>query len=155
MTVAVDDLTGKGLVPEELFSRLANRIAKETTCSYEYSVRIMDQALAFLAACARTACPLAPSDIVDIGWHTFILYTREYADFCGRISEGFIHHVPDDETRGGNAHLSEMMNRTTSAIEAAGFAVDRELWFTSAAKCANCSQCKNGCTDDPPPSASC
>lgn len=155
MTVAVDGLTGKGLVPEALFARLADRIAKENAWSYEYAARIMDQALAFLAACARSAQPLAPSSLVDIGWHVFILYTREYADFCERISGGFIHHVPDDGAGDADTSLSGMLNRTTVAIQAAGFAVDRELWFTSAAKCAKCSQCKNGCTDDPPPPASC
>ncbi|MFB9926566.1 glycine-rich domain-containing protein [Amycolatopsis halotolerans] len=155
MTVAVGELTGKGLVTEALFARLVARIAKENTWPCEYAARVMDQALAFLAACARTSRPLAPSEIVDIGWHAFVLYTREYADFCERISGGFIHHVPDDEAEGGDAALAEKADRTTSAIQAAGFAVDPELWFTSAAKCAKCSQCKNGCTDDPPPSASC
>lgn len=54
----------------------------------------MDQALAFLIACANTPRPLAPSAEVDLGWHTFLLYTNEYADFCERIAGRFIHHRP-------------------------------------------------------------
>ncbi|HJQ44990.1 MAG TPA: hypothetical protein VJ870_01530 [Amycolatopsis sp.] len=152
MTVAVEDLTGQGLIPEDLFRRLRARISKENVVSLEYAGRIMDQALAFLAACARTSRPLAPSETVDIGWHTFILYTHEYAEFCERISGSFIHHVPNDSDETGDVPLVDMMRRTTDALRAAGFVVDDPLWFTGAAKCAKCSQCKNGCTDDPPPS---
>jgi len=151
MTVAVETPTGRGLVPGDLFRRLTVRIAKENMIPLEYAGRIMDQALAFLAACARTDQPLAPSDTVDIGWHTFLLYTREYSNFCVRISGTFIHHVPNDSEEFGDATLVDTMARTTAAIAYAGFAVDDELWFTGSAKCAKCSQCKNGCTDDPPP----
>jgi hypothetical protein len=31
---------------------------------------------------------------VDEVWHAFILFTREYADFCQDIFGEFIHHVP-------------------------------------------------------------
>lgn len=37
--------------------------------------------------------------------------------------------------------------QTVEAIINAGFTVDQELWPVNA----NCSQCKNGCYDDPPP----
>ncbi|WP_027927253.1 glycine-rich domain-containing protein [Amycolatopsis benzoatilytica] len=153
MTVVVETPTGRGLIPEDLFHRLTARVAKENSVPLEYAGRIMDQALAFLAACARTDQPLAPSDTVDIGWHTFILYTHEYADFCDRISGSFIHHVPNDSEELSDTPLVDMLACTTVAIASAGFVVDDELWFTGAAKCAKCSQCKNGCTDDPPPAA--
>ncbi|MFI6797220.1 glycine-rich domain-containing protein [Streptosporangium canum] len=60
--------------------------------------QIMKQALSFLAACAaRPYARLAPSELVDIGWHTFILYTREYAEFCEQVAGRFINHAPDDD----------------------------------------------------------
>jgi len=31
---------------------------------------------------------------VDVVWHTFLLFTREYAEFCDRYIGGFVHHVP-------------------------------------------------------------
>lgn len=34
------------------------------------------------------------SNDVDNLWHTFILFTKEYAAFCNNVSERFIHHVP-------------------------------------------------------------
>lgn len=31
---------------------------------------------------------------VDNLWHTFLLFTKEYADFCEKCSGRFIHHAP-------------------------------------------------------------
>ena len=35
-----------------------------------------------------------PSQIADDLWHEFILYTREYQNFCQRAFGGFLHHTP-------------------------------------------------------------
>ena len=35
-----------------------------------------------------------PSVAADALWHEFILYTREYKDFCRRAFGGFLHHSP-------------------------------------------------------------
>jgi hypothetical protein len=35
-----------------------------------------------------------PSQAVDDLWHEFILYTRNYAQFCRRAFGGFLHHTP-------------------------------------------------------------
>jgi hypothetical protein len=138
MTVAVEKLTGQGLVSEDLFARLVNRISKENNMPREFAARIMDQALAFLCACGEEdqRCSLSPSELVDIGWHTFILYTREYADFCRRIVGQFVHHVPNDDDRGGGDPREEIA-RTTKAIASLGFAVDNELWLTFQVNCNN------------------
>lgn len=32
---------------------------------------------------------------IDQMWHIFLLYTRDYADFCGRYFGEFLHHQPD------------------------------------------------------------
>ncbi|MBN6038708.1 hypothetical protein [Amycolatopsis sp. 195334CR] len=149
--------TGRVLVPATLFDRLASRIVAEEQLSRDLAERIVEQALAFLAACARnTGAPLGPSELVDIGWHTFILHTRDYADFCDRIAGRFLHHVPtedgDPAATGEAAHTTLM--RAVAAIERAGYAVDPELWPAAGGKCnVDCSQCKNGCSDDPPPAS--
>ena len=47
-----------------------------------------------------TAPPLVilPSmEVVDDLWHEFILYTKDYADFCCRHFGHFIHHEPTRE----------------------------------------------------------
>jgi hypothetical protein len=35
-----------------------------------------------------------PSVVADDLWHEFILYTRDYQDFCRRAFGGFLHHTP-------------------------------------------------------------
>ncbi|WP_223884458.1 glycine-rich domain-containing protein [Micromonospora craniellae] len=87
---------------------------------------------------------------MDIGWHTFILHTREYAEFCQRLAGRFIHHQPepdpDDSRRSGPEPIGAPISRTVAAIVAAGFAVDHELWGGASAEC---SQCHAGCHDSP------
>ncbi|MCG8917511.1 hypothetical protein L6E12_17140 [Actinokineospora sp. PR83] len=146
--------TGRSLIDAGLFDRLVRRIGAEEEMDRSLAERVVDQALAFLAACAvNTADPLAPSELVDVGWHTFILHTRDYAQFCHRIAGRFIHHVPTSEydrnADGDNARAT--LVRTVEAIERTGLALDEDLWSTSGSKCQKCSGCHNGCHDDPPP----
>lgn len=39
---------------------------------------------------------VVPCEEVDEVWHTFILFTREYADFCQRVAGGYLHHSPPE-----------------------------------------------------------
>jgi len=141
MKTAVQEFVGQDLISQDLFSRLVKRIAGENDLPLGHAERIMDQALAFLGACADSSEQLAPSDTVDIGWHTFILYTRDYARFCERVAGRFLHHVPND-----GKHIARdperMTDRTVDAIRQAGYAVDLPLWKASA----KCNQCSEGCT---------
>ena len=36
---------------------------------------------------------------LDDLWHTFILFTSSYAQFCRLLGGGFIHHLPESPTR--------------------------------------------------------
>jgi hypothetical protein len=175
---AIPATTGRSLVDPKLFDRLSARVAIESGTDRAKADRIMDQALAFLATCAVSTVPLSPSKTVDIGWHVFLVYTQDYSEFCQRIAGRFIHHVPTDEQDGGgdgddtcgsqkrqadgfcNAHHpltvpttvsgladSSPVWETTAAMVAAGYVVDAPMWEASG----NCSQCHNGCHNDPPP----
>lgn len=35
-----------------------------------------------------------PSQVVDVAWHKFILFTREYDKFCHKALGRFLHHTP-------------------------------------------------------------
>lgn len=52
----------------------------------------------YLVLCASTKAALGMHGPLDELWHTFILFTREYAAFCQAIDASFIHHVPVSET---------------------------------------------------------
>ncbi|MER7750758.1 hypothetical protein [Kitasatospora sp. NPDC097643] len=135
----------------ELFGRMVARIVTDEDMDRPLAERVMDQALAFLGACAeRPGLGLGPSSLVDIGWHTFILHTREYAAFCHGIAGHFMHHVPTDEENPGDGTT---VADTVNAIRECGFEVDAALWATCAAdceftkKCGSCSQCQKGCSE--------
>lgn len=141
--------TGRSLVSPELFRRLTDRIVESERLERDLAERIMDQALAFLLACAvNVGAPLAPSELVDIGWHTFLLDTQEYAAFCDRVAGRFVHHVPNDNHRTGESP-SDVLARTVTAMRTLGFQLDDALWPRTAL--GSCTGCHNGCHDDPPP----
>jgi len=155
---------GRGLVDPELFARLSARIATDHGMDRSAAERIMDQALAFLGMCAVSTAPLSPSATVGIGWHTFILCTKDYREFCDRVAGRFIDHVPTDHYSrecqmcnggedepspdSGKAHSGALTTPATAlAVAEEGFALDELLWSSAG----TCSQCKDGCHDDPPP----
>lgn len=75
--------TGRSLIPDPVFQRLAGRLAKDHGLDTAYAARIVDQTGAFLKACADNPdTALSPSMAVDLGWHAFILHTADYAAFC-------------------------------------------------------------------------
>ncbi|MFJ6645757.1 glycine-rich domain-containing protein [Streptomyces sp. NPDC091290] len=151
MTIALERPVGTTdpitLVDPEVTDRLARRITADHPEITEATARrIVGQAAAFIAASGhQPGQSLAPSKLVDYGWHAFILHTVDYARFCQQVVGRFVHHVPtgeDDETPGGPQATRA---RTLAAITAAGYAVDEELWPDMA----ECTQCHAGCTDSP------
>ena len=140
-------------LPTTLAHRLVARISVEhPELSADMPGRILDQTLAFLETCATATEPIGPSELVDIGWHTFILYTHEYAEFCDRIAGRFIHHVPDDGPTGDEWPTVPTSNpatlaATVAAMRQAGHRVDVPLWSMTGA--VDCTQCHAGCTDSP------
>ncbi|WP_432116640.1 glycine-rich domain-containing protein [Streptomyces sp. S1] len=90
------------------------------------AARIVEEALKFVAAGARSPGGMRPSRTVDEGWHALILHTVVYAQLCQRLGR-FVHHVPErpDPTR----HDPTALERTQARIEEAGYTVDRTLWL--------------------------
>lgn len=122
------ELTNRHLVDDELWERLVNRIVEDEGIERHLAERIMDQALAFLSLVKyEPEGKFSPSELVDIGWHTFILYTKPYSDFCVGLTGHFIHHNPSDVpgvdyTGGGGS------DATVVALKRHGIVVDEPLW---------------------------
>ncbi|HEX6461854.1 MAG TPA: hypothetical protein VFZ58_01110 [Candidatus Saccharimonadales bacterium] len=130
------ELVNKSLVSDQLWTRLVNRIVKDENVDMALAERIMDQALAFLRLCsAEPEGCYSPSPLVDIGWHTFILYTREYAAFCRGLGSQFIHHAPSDED--GVDYGTGNITRTVAALKQHGIGVDEPLWANTGHNCSN------------------
>lgn len=134
-TIELVALDNKELVDDELWNRLVGRIAKDENMELSLAERIMDQTLAFLALCAKEPTgQFSPSSLVDIGWHTFILYTKAYESFCEKVNDGqLIHHEPSDVE--GVDYETGNIARTVTALRAHGFAVDEMLWENGLARC--------------------
>ena len=144
---AVVDLNNRQLVETSLWERLASRIVREHDVDRSYADRILDQTVSFLRLCADAdGIAYAPSEKVDIGWHTFILHTRDYAAFCDHIAGRFIHHVPTD-SEGGDGECLTTIARTTAALRDRGLPVDDQLWAVHAGcgghRCTG-DECRNG-----------
>ncbi|MEC4019403.1 glycine-rich domain-containing protein [Streptomyces sp. H27-D2] len=128
------------LTDEDFDAVTATVLDNNPTMATEMAERIVHQALAFVGAAAlHPDGRMAPSRVVDEGWHALILHTDTYAALCRRLG-GFVHHYPErpDPTR----FNAETVERTVALIEEAGYTVDHDLWrapdnelVSAAAKC--------------------
>ncbi|WP_100772187.1 glycine-rich domain-containing protein [Rhizobium sullae] len=123
-------------------------------CRWKSPRTIGARCCAFFALCA-TAAPhgkfYGMTGAVDELWHTFVIFTRDYAAFCDAVAGRFLHHVPEVE--------GEMSASTFDHYLA--FLADYEAVFnepapsaywprptgndTDVAACTGCSGC-NSCT---------
>ncbi len=93
---------------------------------YDLAGRITAEALRFLAACAHDrTVRIAPSPVVDEGWHALVLHTALYAEL-GEHLGGFIHHYPELPEDAG--YDPAVIARTLETISRAGYVPDLELW---------------------------
>jgi hypothetical protein len=84
---------------------VVRRYAKEHQATPEEAAELFREMLKWLYLCGRAASQgpdglalAVHSEIekIDWMWHTLLLFTREYAEFCDRHFGFFIHHVPDE-----------------------------------------------------------
>jgi hypothetical protein len=79
------------------------RYRTEHNATQQEAEELFREMLKWLYLCYRAstvdfACAISPElGKIDWMWHTFLLFTRDYADFCDRHFDAFIHHVPEDE----------------------------------------------------------
>lgn len=52
-----------------------------------------------------------PSQIVDDLWHEFILYTKDYKEFCNKAFGEFLHHTPATALSSGQKRSNEGLRR--------------------------------------------
>ncbi|QKZ21253.1 hypothetical protein [Streptomyces chartreusis] len=127
--IDTDLRTGRSLVTDPEFDTLAAFCADEYGLERTVADRIVDQALALVFVMGSTGegTSMAPSELVDPGWHTLILHTGWYADWCQRQFGYFLHHQPNSKVR-----TRGLMTDVVARIRTAGFEVDERLWGTAA-----------------------
>lgn len=77
-------------VPDKVISRYAS----DHKVDYVKAARHFDQLVKFLELSASSKEPCAPSHGLDKLWHSFLLFTEAYQDFCQRNFGKFVHHEP-------------------------------------------------------------
>jgi len=118
------------ITPHEFDGVTATVLDNNPGMPQETAERIVVDALAFVATAA--VCPgdpVAPSRIVDEGWHALVLHTALYARLCERLGQ-FVHHYPErpDEAR----QKPGVLDHTVNLMRAAGYDPDPELWVLPA-----------------------
>lgn len=147
MSHSVPALNPRGLLAGAEFAAVTATVLDNNPGMNEQTAgRITVEALAFVAtAAANPGAPIAPSRIVDEGWHALVLHTALYARLCERLGT-FVHHYPErpDPTRQGQ----DVIERTVTLMRAAGHSPDMDLWTTPlagaidvAANCGHAPRC--------------
>lgn len=125
MTTAIHD--ARDLIPPDTFDAVAATVLDNNPGMEQHlAERIVREAIKFVATCGRYRDRgMAPSRVVDEGWHALILHTRAYTELCEQVG-GPVHHYPErpDPTRFNGA----VIQFTTSMMEQAGYPADPRLW---------------------------
>lgn len=69
----------------------------------------------------------APSGVIDEVWHTFLLFTRPYQEFCYERYGKMIHHVPEES----NFVLSDSFDNTLRLMTERLGTLNPVFWNTS------------------------
>ena len=90
----------------------------------------------FLVLCALTPGYKVTSDRIDSMWHTFLLFTKDYREFCLTYLGRFINHEPFERPS-----PDDYLVTRARAQELFG-SIDEELWPAEAK-----GDCSSGCQD--------
>lgn len=78
------------------------RFMKTQKVSRQEADMVFTELMKFLYVCAHVPASSPPSGIVDEMWHTFIMFTWDYYQFCVEYVGRFLHHQPVDNPYTGN-----------------------------------------------------
>lgn len=101
-------------VSEDLIRRVARVEGVSETTAKSWFVEML-KFLHLSAASVEDPRSYAPSPMVDIAWHAFILYTADYAHYCESLCGRFLHHRPTVE----NVHMTEWESAGSESVYAA------------------------------------
>ena len=132
----------------DIITKLCSEYDFEQEVAKEYFI----EAKKFLYLCANTIDRLAPSAEIDNIWHTFILFTKDYRQYCMHFLGKFIDHIPEvakDTEELGEPKENCLLNTITHYENVLG-ELNNEVWqvpFKNELEedddCFNCNSCKN------------
>jgi hypothetical protein len=125
--------------------------------------RVLEGLREYFAICAMAGGRLVsmPSQVVDVAWHEFILFTRAYEKFCQAALGRFLHHVPAEAMQAPQQAQDGIKRAWRLSCARAGidpqapaalpllFAIDQELniadGFKYALDCSQLAAANGGC----------
>jgi hypothetical protein len=103
----------------------------------------------FLYLCGTESKVLAPSERIDLAWHEFLLFTKEYQRFCQRMFGFFIHHNPRSKDDRPSRRVNSPIRNTLTAAWAVFGELSPNWDFPGALKVSdgNCASCDTPSTN--------
>jgi hypothetical protein len=129
----------------DIIEKFCSEQEVEQELAKEYFIEVKK----FLYLCANTTDRLAPSAEIDKIWHTFILFTKDYRQYCMHFLGKFIDHVPEVKKDTSEPKENCLLNTITNYENVFG-ELNNEVWqvpFKNEVEedCSNCSSCNSGC----------
>ena len=116
--------------------RLLQRYSMDYGVSAEEANRRFKAFKEFMIVCAVKPGYKVTSDPIDQMWHTFLLFTKDYKNFCEENLGMFINHEPFER-----ATPEAYLETRAFAQEFFGH-LDEELWYPNAK-----GDCSSGCAE--------
>lgn len=88
----VDSLLGKVMNFDH--PAVVSRIARKNGLTLERAAEVFYATKQFLYICGTRHGKWGPSSDIDMGWHEFLMFTKDYQGFCEQFFGRFIHHFP-------------------------------------------------------------
>ena len=115
---------------------VVSRFAADHGVSLVDAREIFVETKRWLWLCATTPVSIhlvGEARAIDSMWHTFIIFTREYADFCERYLGAFVHHRPrtiaeKEAWKDVSVRRASLKSAYETVAEAVGTAT-LEKWF--------------------------
>lgn len=82
----------------------------------------------YLTLCAFSRLPYGMGGDLDDLWHTFIIFTKMYSDFCINCFGRFIHHSPNEDVDQSRDDSLVYLNFFAHYSEVVGALPPRHIW---------------------------
>ncbi len=116
---------------------LIARLMEKENMQREHALLLHNDTMKFLYLCGTTRDRHAPPSKIDTGWHHFILFTKDYTNFCQEHFGRYIHHNPGVD----KSEAFPMVLHTTT-VARQEFGQLSLNWEVKADMCRACDSCE-------------
>ena len=140
----VPKISAEDVLTYEHEGMIARLQEKEKLTEEKARVLFLDM-LRFLLLCGTQEQILSPSEAIDQAWHHFILFTRDYREFCQRFFGKFVDHQPFSRSERTVKQMALEMRDRTLAVAGTVFGELSDNWLypkTNALDCTPSTNCQ-------------